>query len=205
MSLRGLFSGLPPGAILDRLCQVSRLDPFAARQVSDGAGQLEDAVIGPGAHAQLLHGRFEQGLARSVHRAELAHLGGSHVGVALQRGVAVGFHSCKACPLSLPGCFHPVADGRAWLAQAVVGQLVVLDAGHLDVNVDAVQQRPRDTLLVAADHAEGAGALVDRVAVIAAGAGVHRGDEHEIGRKREGAGGAGDGDDVIFHRLAQHL
>jgi len=32
-------------------------------------------------------------------------------------------------------------DRRRWLAEAVVRQLVVLHPRHLDVNVDAVQQR----------------------------------------------------------------
>jgi hypothetical protein len=49
---------------------------------------------------------------------------------------------------------------------------------HLDVDVDAVQQRPEGVPLVAADRRHAARALVHRVAVVAAGTGVHRGDEH---------------------------
>ena len=49
------------GPILNRLRQVGGLDVFGASQVGDGARHFEDAVVGAGAHLQLLHGRPEQG------------------------------------------------------------------------------------------------------------------------------------------------
>jgi hypothetical protein len=69
---------LPPRAILDRLSQVRRFDRVAAGQVSDRAGQFEDAVVGPGAHLKLVHGRAEEALPRVIDLAEGAHLGGAH-------------------------------------------------------------------------------------------------------------------------------
>jgi hypothetical protein len=65
---RGL--ALPPRAILYGLGQVRCLDFVAPCQVGNGAGQLEDAVIGPGApwrvgrdkHLELVHGRTEEAL-----------------------------------------------------------------------------------------------------------------------------------------------
>jgi hypothetical protein len=72
----------------------------------------------------------------------------------------------------------------------------------LDVDVNAIQQRARDALLVAADHAQAAGALVNRVIEIAARAGIHRSEQHKGGREGERTSGAGDGDHVILHRLA---
>ena len=59
------------------------------------------------------------------------------------------------------------------LAHPLIRQLFVLDAGYVHVDVDAIQQRAGDALLVAADHRIGAGALFDRVAVPTAGTGVH--------------------------------
>ena len=73
------------------------------------------------------------------------------------------------------------------------------------MDVDAVQQRAGDALLVAGDDLVGAGARLDRVAVIAARAGVHRRDQLEVGGKSQRALGAADGDHLVFHRLAQHL
>ena len=43
------------------------------------------------------------------------------------------------------------------------------------------------------------------VAEVAAGAGVHRGDQHDVGGEADRAGGAGDGDAAFLERLAQDL
>ena len=50
------------------------------------------------------------------------------------------------------------------------------------MDVDAVEQRARDELLVARGRAVGAGAGFDRVAIEAARAGVHGSHQLEIGR-----------------------
>ncbi len=75
------------------------------------------------------------------------------------------------------------------------------------MDVDAVQQRAGDSAAVALDGAVFAGARVigDAGAEIAAGTGVHGGDEHEFRGKSEALGGAGDGDDAILQGLAQHF
>ena len=67
------------------------------------------------------------------------------------------------------------------------GAIVVLHPGNFDVDINAVQQGPGDALLVAADHREGAGALLDGIIEVATGAGVHGGDELEVGGKGEGS------------------
>jgi len=53
--------------------------------------------------------------------------------------------------------------------------------GHFDVEVYAIQEWTGDALLIAADDAHGAGALVGAAAEVAAGVGVHSPDEHEVG------------------------
>ena len=69
-------------------------------------------------------------------------------------------------------CRPPPLPGRRWL--------VVFEARHFDVDVDAVEQGAGDALLVPGDRAERAGAGRERVAVVAAGEGVHGGDEHVV-------------------------
>ena len=44
-----------------------------------------------------------------------------------------------------------------------------------------------------------------RVAVVAAGTGIHRGREHEPGGIRQAHRRAGDGHDAVLHRLPEHL
>lgn len=47
--------------------------------------------------------------------------------------------------------------------------------------------------------------MVRGVAVVAAGAGVHRGNEHKRGRVLHRVFCTADGDDTVLQRLAQHL
>ena len=77
--------------------------------------------------------------------------------------------------------------------------------GHFDVNVDAVEQRAADLAHVPFDLRRRAVAGAARVAAIAAGARIQRGDEHEVGRKRRAVERAGDRHRAVFERLAQHF
>ena len=72
--------------------------------------------------------------------------------------------------------------------------------GGFDVEIDAVEQRSADARAIALDLRRRAAALMPRVAEIAAGAGVHRRDEHEAARERHFAGAAGNGYLPIFCR-----
>ena len=100
-----------------------------------------------------------------VDRAVVAHLGRAHVGVGGQAGGGGGFRavgvptwSPRANPplrrtrgLSRPRRFDPRPDGRRWLPAALVAELLERDARDFDVDVDPVEQRAGEALLVAAD------------------------------------------------------
>lgn len=73
------------------------------------------------------------------------------------------------------------------------------------MDIYAVDQGSGNPFLITGDGGRGAGALLNRVAEKAAGAGVHGGYQHEIGGKGEGALGPADGDGFILQRLAEHL
>ncbi len=73
------------------------------------------------------------------------------------------------------------------------------------MDIDAVEQRPRDARAVALDHQWRACAFVLAVGVETAWARVHRGDEHHAGRKGHGAHHTRDGDAIVLQRLAQNL
>ena len=173
---------LPAWPILQGLRQVMRLDDLSVVQVGDRAGELQDAVKGAGAQLQLAHGRFDQRLAALVQLAELPHLGWPHVRVARQQyttsssicrpSSVVRRRSGQPLPLHTPRPLHPLPDSRARLAQPFAGQLVVVDARHVDVDVDTVEEGARDALLIAGDHACAARAFLLAVAVIAAGVGI---------------------------------
>src|SRR5439155_25569196 len=127
--------------------------------------------------------------------AEVAHFGGAHLGVAGQLG------SLEAVQLALTRCLHACADGDRVFGVAFIGQLLVVDTGDFDVDVDAVQQRAADALLVAHDGGGGTAAFSDRVAEEATGTGIHGGHQHEVGGIGNGSLRARYGDHFVFQRL----
>ena len=76
---------------------------------------------------------------------------------------------------------------------------------YLALDVYAVEQRTANLVHITLYLPRGAHAGVGGVAIIAAGAGVHRGDKHETARKLGGVLGAGDGDLAVLKGLAQHF
>jgi hypothetical protein len=100
---------------------------------------------------------------------------------------------------------HASADGRARFAWRGVEQFVRGDGQHLDVQVDAVEQRAAELALVA-QHLVGraAAGLAGRTQV-SAGARIHGRDELEARREFGAARRAGDGDGAALQRLAQRL
>ena len=90
------------------------------------------------------------------------------------------------------------AFARRRRQQFVGGQL-----RHLDVQVDAVQQRPRQAPLIACDLVGRAAAGRLALAQVAAGAGVHRGHELEARREFRPPARTRHGDGAGLERLAQ--
>ena len=113
----------------------------AARQVGDGAGDFEAAVHAAAAPAEFDGGFLQQG-SGVVFQARLIV-----DGLALQVGVGAAlpcqgeFAGGQAARRNRSGAFS------GWGAQQVVRR----QAGHFDVQVDAVQQRAAELALVAAD------------------------------------------------------
>jgi len=84
-------------------------------------------------------------------------------------------------------------------------QLFVLHRRHFHENVDADQERSAGTFLIARHRRGGAGALLTRMGVETAGAGIHRRHQHKAGGIGDGSAGAADGDDLVFQGLAKAL
>ena len=103
---------------------------------------------------QLLDRGLQEGLSRRLDRAVLAHLLRSHLGIAGQLG------AIEALQLHLPRSLHPLPDGGRGFGAGGAGQLVVLDSGHLDMDVDAIEQGTGEAALVAQDRLLSAGAFL---------------------------------------------
>jgi len=131
-------------------------------------------MIGPRRKVELPHRRADQVFPRLVQLAELADFREVHVCVThdIER-FDIRISRTRISPyLYIPGGLHAPADRCAGLANPVAAELLVVHARHLDMDVDAVQQRTRDAFLVLGDGGWGAGAGLLTVAVIAARAGI---------------------------------
>jgi hypothetical protein len=119
----------------------------------------------------------------------------------LERGIGLAL----ARQLPLEGCLHPSLDHRAGLAGCLVGEIVLGQGRHLDLQIDAVEQRPGDFAAVARHNVRCAAAFRAGVPKITAGTRIHRRHELKVRRKIGLARGAGDGDAARFQRLAQRF
>ena len=138
----------------------------AAIQIGNGAGYLEDAVIGAGGETETVGDQFQHAVAAGVQFAEFLDEAGRHL------GVTVDFGPFVAIRLNVAGMFHPRGNGCGAFGFTPIGQVAILDRRHLDVDVDPVQERPGDARAVAVNGNRCAGAGMDRVGQVAAGAGV---------------------------------
>jgi hypothetical protein len=147
--------------VLNRLRQMCGADRVAPREVGDGAGYLEDTIERAGGEAQPLEGTVEEGAAGRIDGAEAAELLGAHGGVVRRR---------RAGPeaLELEGASGGDAAGHRLRALARRGaQLLQADRRHLDVQVDAVEERPRDASAIALDERGRTAADVSRISQMA--------------------------------------
>src|SRR5438046_2159437 len=102
--------------------------------------------------------------------------------------------------------FDPGADARrGLLGRGVVGERGDRHPRHLDVEIDAVEERPRHARAVAVDERRRAAAGAGAVAEVAAGARVHRRDQLKGGGEEDRARPARDADAPLLERLAERL
>lgn len=74
------------GAVLDRFEDVVGAELVLSGEVGDGAGDLEDAIVGAGGEIELLHSLLEELGALGGDFAVLAHDFGAHIGVGAGAG-----------------------------------------------------------------------------------------------------------------------
>ena len=100
---------------------------------------------------------------------------------------------------------HPISDRRRRLGGAGVEEFFGFEPGDLNVNIDAVHQRPADLACIAGAGGGTAYTFLFRIALEAARARIHCPDEDALGGESHRALHAGDGYDRVLERLAQRL
>ena len=89
-------------------------DVGAGLEVGDGAGDFEDAVVGPGTHVHAFHGVAQLLQAGGVGLGVLVEQGRGHLGVAVDAGFVL-----EATLLQHPGGDDALADGSRGLARGL--------------------------------------------------------------------------------------
>jgi hypothetical protein len=136
-------------------------DTVGAVEVGDGARDFENAVVGARAQPHAPHRHFERALAGGIKLAQPPQIAGWNVGVIV-----------AASLLNLPRRADTIAHLGGRNAAILTAQLLVSDGGHLDVQIDAVQQRAAELAQIALNDGAGAPALVRGIAVKSARASV---------------------------------
>jgi len=144
-----------------------RSDVIGPRQVGDRARQLQHPMVGACRKVQLAHGRLHQPLARALELAVPAHLGRPHVGVGQQP------RALEALGLAHARRGDALAHRAGWFALPFSGQLIVIHARHIHMDVDSIDQRAGESLLVARDDGCRTGTLPLGIAGVAAWAGMN--------------------------------
>lgn len=199
-----VFPSLPPlpiqGSVLDRFGDVAGVDLLFSRQVGDGAGQLEDAVVGAGGETQGVEGLLQQIPGLRIQAAVTADEGWRHGGVVENPGSLVAFR------LDGMGTGHPFPDGGGGFPFLSGRECLIIHPGHFHMDVDPVQERAGQFGSVTADLLMGTGAgPVFLIPEVTAGTGIHGADQHKFRREREHRPGPGHGHFPVFQGLTQHF
>ena len=187
-------------AVADGLGEVLGLDGGRSVEVGDGAGQSEDSVVGAGTELQAVDDIAQHGHVLRCGGSVLAHQGGSHLCVAVDAG-----EGAIAFLLNLAGTDDALADGCRGFAGLGPTEVVEAEGRDFDLYVDAVQERSADLVQVFVNLSGRALTRLGGMVVVAAGTGVHRGDEHDVTGVLYAVLGASDGDVTVLQRLAQHF
>ena len=124
------------------------VDLLLAGEVGDGAGEFEDAVVGAGAEVHLTDGGLHQVFAVLIDLAVALDLGGTHVAVDDDMGFVL---PGEAVLLTGACLFDAAADVGGGFTGIEAGEFLEGDAGYFYVEVDAVEERAADAVLVALD------------------------------------------------------
>lgn len=169
-------------------------DLGAIIKIGDGLGDFKKSIEDAGGEVELVGGGLHERLAFIIHLDDFFEFTRSHFGVGFAFSETVGLFSA--------GGKNAFADLMAGGAGRDGGKFFGFETGDIDVKVDAVEERARDFCGVL-EALGGPDAVGFGIAFESAGAGVHGTDEHSSGGESEGGLDTGDGDNVVFERLAE--
>jgi hypothetical protein len=180
------------GAVLDGFRDVGGADGFGTVEVGDGTRNLQDAVVGARRESQARHGAFEQPVAIRRDVAVLPELPRAHL------RIAVNLFTLEALHLPLAGIHNARPNFRRAFATRTLPQFAVLHGRHVDVDIDAIEQRTGNLGDIPLDHGRRAGAIARWIVEKAARAGIHGRCQHKSRREGQRHSRTGNGDRAVF-------
>ncbi len=154
----------PP--VLNRLGQVLLMDIFFSRQISNRPRQLKNPRKAACREAELVGDLLQKRVALFIELTEAPDVAGLHLAVGVQA------EGRKALTLDLTGGVDTLADDCAAFSQRLVGQVLVRDARHLDMEIDAIEEWTEEAAAVTLQHRRGAGATAGGITAKATGTGM---------------------------------
>ena len=127
--------GAVEGAILDRFGDLARLDFLASFQVGHGARDAQNPVVGARRQAKARDRVFHLLFRFRIELAEAAQSPWSHL------GIAIDSERLQTLALDKTRRKNPLPDRGRVLGFFVLSQLLVFYGGHLNMQVNAIEQR----------------------------------------------------------------
>src|SRR5437667_210436 len=112
-------------------------------EISDGARDFQDPIVGAGAQVQFAHRHANQFLRVLAELAVLLELTRGHARVAINFRVIT-----KTLLLAFTRANDALANRSGTLLSALAGDVAVFDSGHFDVKIDAVEQGTGNALAI---------------------------------------------------------
>lgn len=160
------------------------------RKIGNTAGDPQDTMISSRRKVQALCCQAQKATGIRIQGAVLVE------GVALELRV----ETTLALPLLLDGATDAFSPQRAAIAAGRLFQIFRREHRHLHLQIDTVQQRPRQATAILLDLCRAAATGLQRIAQVAAGTGVHSCDQLEAGGKARALPRTGDVDFPGFVR-----
>ena len=162
-------------SVVDGFVQVRLADSVGGFEVGDGACDAEDFVVGARGKAQFIDRVAQEVPFGRIQRTVLAQLAAVHLRVG-----SCG-RTIKAFRLDRSRFDHLLAHLAAAEPWRPFGEFFKGDRRHFDLNIDSVEKWPRNFAHVPLHLRRGALATSSGIGAIAAGAGIERCDQHEVG------------------------
>jgi hypothetical protein len=175
------------------------LNPVRRREIRDRPRDLQDAVEAAAREFESL-----DGLREEIGRA-FVEPGLSARERAGEAAVAGDRRSRVAAPLSLPTFLNPLSYDRARLGVGFTEQIGRCEPGNAEPDIDPVEKRPGELLLVCEGASRQASTRPLRVTCVAARTRIRGGNECDPGRELHGSRGARHQDAPAFEWLAEPL